>query len=80
MLRRFHLLRVEDVGGKSGTGLVGEGVQFSDGRCAFRWCHAVASTVAFDSVEDLLFVHSHEGRTRLDFIDNELAQVAAVAA
>lgn len=67
-MRRFILLRVEDVSGSSGTGKVAEGVVASNG-----WAIVVFadSFKFFPSVEKLMDVHSHEGRTRLHYMDAE---------
>jgi len=43
-VRRFHLRRIEDESGVSGTGIVTEGIQFSDGTCAMRWMTDTSST------------------------------------
>jgi len=67
-MRRFILLRVEDVSGSSGTGKVAEGV-FREGigvilffKDSFKW---------FPSVEKMMEIHSHEGRTRFHWQDKE---------
>lgn len=64
-LRTFELHRREDFTGVSGTGIVAEGVVFSDGRCAYRWCGELATTVTADCIEDVDRIHGHEGRTRI---------------
>ena len=66
-MRRFVLQRDEDVGGVSGTGVVAEGVEFADGTAVIRWLGEFKSTAVFASVEDLVAVHGHEGRTSLVF-------------
>jgi hypothetical protein len=68
-MRRFHLQRDEDTSGVSGTGVVAEGIQFTDGHCALRWLSDTASTVLYDSVGDLIAVHGHEGRTQVVWTD-----------
>lgn len=68
--RRFRLRRLHDVSGVSGEGVVVEGVQFSDGRVALRWCTDVPrSTVVWDNVYDAVSVHGHDGRTVLEWVD-----------
>lgn len=69
-MRRFALDRVEDASGVSGTGVVAEGVEFSDGRVALRWRTAVTSVAIYDSMADLVAIHGHEGRTRVVYIDH----------
>jgi len=44
MRRTFVLHRDEDVSGVSGTGVVAEGVVFSDGAVVVRWLGKHAST------------------------------------
>jgi hypothetical protein len=64
----FLLVREEDVSGVSGTGVVAEGVQFSDGKVALRWRGDKASTVVWDSIEDAMAIHGHDGKTRVDWL------------
>jgi hypothetical protein len=70
-MRRFVLYRHTDVSGISGTGVVVEGVEFSDGTAAIRWQSETASTTVWDSVANLLKVHGHNGATVLYYIDGE---------
>jgi hypothetical protein len=66
-LRGFTLQRNEDETGVSGTGVVAEGVEFSDGTCALRWRTATASTAVYDSLADLVVIHGHGGKTLVVF-------------
>jgi hypothetical protein len=69
-LRRFVLHRDEDETGISGTGRVAEGVEFSDGRVALRWCAGEhRSTVTWDTVRDIEAIHGHGGLTRIVWVD-----------
>lgn len=68
-MRRFELVRDVDVTGVSGVGRVVEGVEFSDGRCAYRWLSELATTVVADRVEDVIEIHGHDGHTRLRWLD-----------
>lgn len=68
-MRRFWLQRDEDVSDVSGTGVVAEGVEFSDGTCAMRWLTATASTALYASVGDITTIHGHGGRTRVVWVD-----------
>jgi hypothetical protein len=70
-MRRFYLERLEDVSGVSGTGVVVEGVEFSDGTCAYRWISNYATTVIADSIEIIERVHGHDGRTVVRWLDKE---------
>lgn len=68
-MRRFELHRDEDETGVSGTGHVASGVEWADGRCALRWHTETASTAVYDSIDDVIAIHGHDGRTRLVWLD-----------
>lgn len=70
MFRRFDLERKEDVSGISGTGVVAQGCQFADGTVALHWLGDMASTIVYNSMEDLVAVHGHNGRTTVEWIDD----------
>ncbi len=70
-MRRFHFERTEDASGVSGCGTVAEGVVFSDGKVAVEWFGAHASTNLYSSLDDVLFIHGHQGRTKVIFDDPE---------
>lgn len=63
--RSFELHRHVDVTGQSGTGIVVEGTQWTDGTVSIRWRGANPSFANWPSVESLLAVHGHEGATEL---------------
>jgi hypothetical protein len=42
-MRIFHFFRHEDASGVSGTGVVAEGVEFTNGWCAVRWLSQTSS-------------------------------------
>lgn len=69
-LKTFVLERAEDATGVSGTGVVAEGVMFTNGRCVMRWIvpNAPNSTAIYDSLEDLIAIHGHNGMTRVTFV------------
>lgn len=68
MHRRFALQRNEDVTGVSGTGTVAEGVEFSDGTVALRWCVGDhRSTVIWPSIDAVSAIHGHDGRTLIQW-------------
>jgi hypothetical protein len=58
------------VSGVSGTGVVAEGVVFSDGIVALRWLSEWPTSVVFHDrgVEALEAVHGHNGRTRIVYL------------
>jgi hypothetical protein len=72
-MRMYYLCRKEDVSGTSGTGHIAELAEFDDGAVVVRWVAemnavGVASTTVFESINDLLKVHGHEGRTHVDLV------------
>jgi len=68
-MRRFVLIRVEDLTGVSGTGEVAEGTVFSSGLAVIHWLREPYAMGVYQSLEDVISVHGHEGRTQLQFID-----------
>ena len=69
-MRRFELHRDVDETGISGTGLVAEGVKFSDGRVALRWRSEHTSTAIYDDIGEVVVIHGHNGQTRIVFLDD----------
>lgn len=69
MMRRFNLVRTEDISGMSGTGIVGEGVVLTSGRAVLTWLTPLTSVALYDSIDALEKIHGHEGRTTVVFID-----------
>lgn len=67
----FELHRDVDESGVSGTGVVTEGVVFSDGTAAMRWLTTHSSTCIYTSIDDVVTIHGHDGRTRLVWLDEE---------
>jgi hypothetical protein len=72
--RRFELYRHRDVSGVSGTGVVAEGVEFSDGAVALRWLGRYPSTVAWAGIEPAMATHGHDGMTELRWLDGDPVQ------
>lgn len=68
-MRRFVLIRVEDLTGVSGTGEVAEGTVFSSGLAVIHWLREPYAMGVYQSLEDVISVHGHEGRTQLQFFD-----------
>ena len=69
--RRFVLLRHKDESGVSGTGIVAEGVQFGNGKCALSWLTDVSSVAVYESLKDVLRIHGHSGYTEAQWIDDD---------
>ncbi len=68
-MERFWLERTEDETGVSGTGTVAEGVVFWDGTVVMRWRTGTASTAIYSSIEDVVTIHGHGGKTQVVMID-----------
>jgi hypothetical protein len=64
-MQLFELHRDIDESGVSGTGIVAEGVLFSDGTAAMRWRSDRASTAIYSTMDDVWLIHGHNGATRL---------------
>jgi hypothetical protein len=81
--RPFLLLRHRDVSGVSGTGVVAEGTQWTDGTASLRW-RGEHPVVAFwqSGIEAIVAVHGHGGSTEVCFVPSDgraastLAEVA----
>lgn len=76
--RRFRLVRSQDPTGISGTSVVAEGVQFTDGTVVLRWLkagtarpeHVKPTTVIHDDVDSVIGLHSHNGMTTVEWLDD----------
>jgi hypothetical protein len=68
--RRFALHRRRDLSGVSGTGLVAFGTAYPTGRTTLAWCVGdVDSVTVYDSADQVLQIHGHDGATDLVWID-----------
>jgi hypothetical protein len=76
--RKFVLNRLEDKTGISGTGVVAEGVEFSDGVVAIRWLvpvgqpgHGNPTSVVFhdNGMDSVYKIHGHNGSTEVVWED-----------
>ena len=70
--RRFYIQRNEDVHGLSGTGRVAEGVKFPDGTCVIKWNSNTSSIAIYNNIEELEYLHGHDGKTIVVWIDSIL--------
>lgn len=68
-MRRFELLREFDLSGVSGTGVVAEGVEFSNGSYRIHWLGKMNTFEDGPSVEILKKIHGHGGSTLVIWID-----------
>jgi hypothetical protein len=69
-MKIYYMKRNVDVTGTSGTGLVAEVVVFNNGKAVVSWnggfnAIGVSSTVVYDSLDDVIKVHGHDGNTEL---------------
>ena len=70
-MRTFQLRRNEDMHGMSGTGIVAEGIQFTDGAVVMRW---LGSEPTFEILKDIgavTYLHGHGGRTIVEWDDGK---------
>ncbi len=64
--KEFHLIRIEDVHGVSGTGLVARGIVFpKDNKCAMEWESDYDTITMFGSIEEIVAIHGHDGKTKV---------------
>jgi hypothetical protein len=69
--RTFELVRYRDPSGVSGTGVVAEGCEFSDGSVALRWRGDNPATAVWPDVDSVLAVHGHQGATEVRWIEDQ---------
>lgn len=68
--RRFLLVRHTDVSGVSGTGVVAEGIEFSDGLVVLHWRGDHPSVVTWvNGMESVEAIHGHGGATTVGWLD-----------
>ena len=70
-MRRFLLLRSEDVSGTSGVGIVAEGVEFSNGQVVMHWISQLDAVSVYANVRTVTSIHGHGGRTIVHWVDEE---------
>lgn len=74
-MQNFYLFRKEDNTGVSGIGFVAEGTVFKNGKIVMAWRTEHTSVCLYDSMDTLLKIHGHEGKTQLlwatEFISQE---------
>ena len=68
-MRRFNLIRKEDQTGISGTGIVAEGTEYSNSSVSLTWLTPHWSGTWFISIHELKHIHSHNGKTKISWID-----------
>ena len=71
-MRNFVLVRHHDHTGVSGTGIVAEGVEFTNGRVCMIWLtRQVHSLVIHDNISEVEAIHGHNGATTIHWLDQE---------
>jgi hypothetical protein len=68
-MRRFVLLRRYDVNGVSGTGIVAQGMKFSDGSVVIKWLRKPGAVAIYPSLEEMVAVHGHDGWAKVMWED-----------
>lgn len=68
-LNRFVLIRSEDVSGTSGTGIVAEGIEFSNGQIVTHWLSQLDSINVYANRKVLDQLHGHNGKTKVQWLD-----------
>jgi hypothetical protein len=68
-MKRFVLERSEDVNGNSGTGIVAEGIQFTNGQVVIHWISQWEAINVYANAVVLESLHGHQGRTVVRWID-----------
>lgn len=71
-MKRFHVMRNNDISGVSGLGYVAEGIKFADGSVVVRWRVAgkPCSMEIHDNVASFIEIHGHGGATKIEWVDN----------
>lgn len=67
LMRNFVLDRSEDATGTSGTGIVAEGVEFSNGQCVVHWLSQMETVTVYANVKVVERLHGHDGKTKVRF-------------
>jgi hypothetical protein len=76
--RSFLLVRHRDVSNVSGTGVVAEGTEWTDGSASLRWRGEHATTTFFETgLRSILAVHGHDGQTEIMFLDGSTPRRSA---
>lgn len=64
-MRTFKLVRDEDVSGISGTGVVAEGIEYTNGKVSMCWRGDFHTIENADNIHVIEYLHGHQGRTRI---------------
>ena len=64
-IKEFHLVRLEDETGVSGTGIVARGVVLPSGAVCMEWVTFHSSICLYKNLADIEQIHGHNGKTIL---------------
>ncbi len=64
-VRPFYLHRMIDASGVSGTGIVAVGAVLPSGKAVLEWRSRWKTVTVFESVDQVIRIHGHGGRTQL---------------
>ena len=66
-MRRFHLNRLDDETGISGTGIVTNGIEFNDGTVVMSWNTDTTSLALYRNIDEVIEIHGHGGKTVVEY-------------
>ena len=70
-MRRFQLVRKEDVSGVSGIGIVAEGVEWANGMVTMSWLGSYHCIENVGNIHTIFAVHGHHGASTVEWLDKE---------
>lgn len=68
-MKRFRLNRLADESGISGTGVVAEGIQFSNGQVVLHWLSMFEAINVYANMTVVEKLHGHGGKTVVEWVD-----------
>lgn len=68
-MKLFQLHRDVDASGVSGTGIVAEGTEFSNGMVALTWLTHTPCVGVYPNIKCVETIHGHEGKTRIVWLE-----------
>ncbi len=73
-MRRF-LLKRENNPSNTDTEVVGEGCVFSNGKVATSWYGHYRCKIWWNNMDEALYIHKYDGKTHIEWIDNEAPSI-----
>jgi len=68
-MRRFVIERIEDKTGNSGTGIIIEGIEYSNKKCALMWLIEITSIFIYDNIENVEKTYCGHSKAVIRFLD-----------